>query len=175
MIADEGEQLAVGRELGVDAGGLIGEGELNAGAVFEVEEPEAAIGVKEQMGGAGRPDVVGHAVAGAVVALLLGGGALGEGSHFGAADHDVDFAGLGVKVDELPGVEVGEVLGVGRPGEAVGRVAGERAVAVDGVDGERRGRLLGGGGLGQSEKGKSQGQGEQDGKGARRNGQQNSR
>jgi len=72
MIANEGDARAVGRELGIVAGSGSRKADLHACAVAQVVEPEAAIGVKEQVGGVGRPKVAGHFVAIAMIAVLLG-------------------------------------------------------------------------------------------------------
>ena len=121
VIADEGDRFAVGRELGIVAGSRAGKADLHAGAVVQVVEPEPAVGVEEQVRGVGRPQVAGHLVALAMVAVLLRAGAAGERSHLGAAHHHVRLAGAGIQIHQFAAIEIGQVLSVGRPGERLGR------------------------------------------------------
>jgi hypothetical protein len=98
------------------------------------------------MRGVGRPEIAGHAVALAVVAVGLRVGATGERGELGAADEDMGFSGCGIKVNELAAIDIGEVLAVGRPGEALRRMADERAMGEEVFNGERlcgRAALLG--------------------------------
>ncbi len=128
MIANEGNARAVGRELGIVAGSGSRIADLHARAVAQVIEPERAIGIEEQMRGVRRPEVAGHVVALAMIAVLLGAGLAVERSHFGGAHHHVHFAGDGIHIHQLAALEIGQMLSIGRPGERLGRPWNQRAV-----------------------------------------------
>ena len=67
--------LAIGRKLGIVARGSAGKANLHPGAVAQIVEPDAAIGIEQQVRGVRRPNVAGHLVAVAMVAVLLGAAA----------------------------------------------------------------------------------------------------
>ncbi len=133
VIANEGDAGAVGRELGIVAGSGSRKADLHAGAIAQIVEPEAAIGVEEQVGGVGRPKVAGHVVALAMIAVLLGTGFTVERCHFGGAHHHMHLAGDRIHIHQLAAVEIGQMLSVGRPGERLGRPWNQRAVREDGL------------------------------------------
>src|SRR5664279_2797037 len=110
---------------------------------MEIVEPETSIGVEEQVFGVGGPDVGGHLVALPMIAVLLGAVSACKRCELCAAHQNVRLSPAGVKIDELATIEVGEVLAVGRPGDATGRSAGERAVGEDLLHSERNSRSLG--------------------------------
>ena len=65
-------------------------------------------------------------------------------------------SGGGIDFDQLPGVEIGEVFAVGRPGELIGRASKGRAMSKDFLDGEGLLPILGWGSAGsQQEDGKN--------------------
>ena len=71
VVANEGDGFAVGRELGIVAGAGAGKANLNAGAVAQIVDPQPAVGVEEQVRRVRRPEVAGHPVALAMVAVRL--------------------------------------------------------------------------------------------------------
>ncbi len=112
VFAHEGDELAVGRELGVVAGRRAGEADLESDAVVEVVQPEAAVGVEEQVRGVWRPDVVGHLVAVAMVAVRLRTGRAGNGGQLGAAHQHVGLAGVEIEIDQFAAILIGDVLAI---------------------------------------------------------------
>ena len=50
VVAHKGDVVAVGRELGVVTRGCSGKANLDTRAVMQIEEPEPAVGVEEQVG-----------------------------------------------------------------------------------------------------------------------------
>ncbi len=163
MVAEVGDELGVGRELGVVAGALVGVDEEGAGAVGDGVEPEEAALVEDEVLGVVGPEEGGHVVAGAVVAILFADGGGGEGVELGGGGEDAGLAGAGVDLDDVAGVadlvvlgHEGEAGAVGAPAAAAGWVAG--GVAVGEGDGAGAGALSGsvlgeggGGGEGQEQ------------------------
>ena len=129
VVAHERDGFAIGRKLGIVAGADSRKADLDAGAVAQVVDPQAAVGIEQQVGGVRRPDVAGHAVAVAMVAVPLRFASVHEGDHLFAAHEDMRLAGAGIEIDELAAIDIGQVFAVGRPGETRGRVTDERSIA----------------------------------------------
>jgi hypothetical protein len=135
MVADERNEFPVWRELRIIPGGFSCETNLKAGAVAEVVDPKAAIGIEEQVLRIWRPEVVGHLVAIAVIPILLRGFADRECGNLGAAHEHMRFFRTGGNVDKLASVKVREMLAIRRPGEIFRRRSDEGAMRKDVLDG----------------------------------------
>ena len=147
VITNEGDARAVGRELWIVAGSGSRKADLHARAVAQIVEPQGAIGVEEEVGGVGRPEVAGHVVALAMIAVALGAGLACERSHFYGAHHHVYLAGDGIYVHQFAAVQVGHMLSVGRPGKGLRRLGNQRAGREDGLNRELLLRRLCDGGM----------------------------
>ena len=137
MIADERDGRTVGRELGIVAREQARKADLHSGAVAQIVKPQAAVGVEEKVRGVRRPEIAGHVVALAMVAVLLGVVAAVQVVHLGGAHQHVGLAGGGIHIHQFAAIEIRQMLSVGRPGELVGRLADQRSMRKDGLDGER--------------------------------------
>ena len=71
VLADEGDRVAVGRKLGIVARSRPSHANLSARAAAQIIEPRTAILVEEQARRVRRPNVAGHPVAVAMVAVRL--------------------------------------------------------------------------------------------------------
>ena len=131
MIADEGDVPAIGREPGIVAGSRSRKANLHSRAVVQIVEPKASVGVEEQVGRVGRPQVAGHVVALAMIAVPFGAAVTQERSHLFRAHHHVNFAGRGIHIHQLAAVEIAQVLAVRRPVELRWRLGNQRTMCKD--------------------------------------------
>ena len=102
--------------------------DLHARSVAQVVDPQAAVGVEEQMLRIGRPDVARHPVALAMIAVLLRDFPPAQCGDLGAAHQHVRLFRARIKIDQFAAIEVGEMLSVGRPGNPARRRAHHRAM-----------------------------------------------
>ena len=137
MIAHEGDEAAVGRKLGVVAGSRTGKSHLHTPVLAHVVEPETAVRVEEQMRRVRRPQVAGHFVAVAMVAVGLRVACAGERSQPVAAHQHLRLGGNKVQLHQRAVILKGQVLAVGRPGELVGRMPDQRPMREDRLHGQR--------------------------------------